>query len=67
DANAIARFARTVRLPVIASGGIASLADIGALVAHAKEGIVGAICGRALYDGRIDAKAALRRAAGEAA
>lgn len=60
DAAATAAFAREAGLPVIASGGIASLADIEALTAYAKDGIAGAICGRALYDGRVDAKAALR-------
>ncbi len=66
DAAATAGFARQVGLPVIASGGIATLADIAALAAHAEDGIAGAICGRALYDGRIEPKAALRLAAGEA-
>jgi len=60
DAAATARFARAAGLPVIASGGIASLADIEALAGYAKDGVAGAICGRALYDGRVDAKAALR-------
>jgi phosphoribosylformimino-5-aminoimidazole carboxamide ribotide isomerase len=60
DAAATAAFAREAGLPVIASGGIASLADIEALTAYAKDGIAGAICGRALYDGRVGAKAALR-------
>jgi phosphoribosylformimino-5-aminoimidazole carboxamide ribotide isomerase len=60
DAAATAGFAREAGLPVIASGGIAALADIEALAAHAKDGVAGAICGRALYDGRVDAKAALR-------
>jgi phosphoribosylformimino-5-aminoimidazole carboxamide ribotide isomerase len=67
DAAATAAFARKVAVPVIASGGIASLADIEALAARAGEGIAGAICGRALYDGRLDARAALRSAAGAAA
>ncbi len=61
-----AAFAREAGLPVIASGGIAALADIAALAARAADGIAGAICGRALYDGRIGPKAALRAAAGEA-
>ena len=64
DAAATAAFAREVGVPVIASGGIASLADIEALAAHAGERIAGAICGRALYDGRLDPRAALRTAAG---
>jgi phosphoribosylformimino-5-aminoimidazole carboxamide ribotide isomerase len=66
DAAGTAGFAREVGLPVIASGGIASLADIAALAAHGADGIIGAICGRALYDGRIEPKAALLLAAGEA-
>jgi phosphoribosylformimino-5-aminoimidazole carboxamide ribotide isomerase len=60
DADAVAGFAREAGLPVIASGGIAALADIAALAARAGDGIAGMICGRALYDGRIDARAALR-------
>ncbi|WP_149537038.1 1-(5-phosphoribosyl)-5-[(5-phosphoribosylamino)methylideneamino]imidazole-4-carboxamide isomerase [Siccirubricoccus phaeus] len=51
--------ARAVRLPVIASGGVASLADLEALAAVAAEGIEGVIIGRALYDGRVDPAAAL--------
>ena len=59
DAEAVAAFARTVTTPVIASGGIATLADLEALKAVADAGIVGAIAGRALYDGRLEARAAL--------
>ncbi len=39
--------------PVIASGGVSSLADLKALKQQEESGIVGVICGRALYDGRI--------------
>jgi len=60
DAVAIGAFARQVGIPVIASGGVASVADIGALKARESDGIAGVICGRALYDGRIDARLALR-------
>ncbi len=59
DAAAIAAFAREAGIPVIASGGVSSLADIAALKAHEKDGIAGAIIGRALYDGSIDARRAL--------
>ena len=45
--------------PVIASGGVSSLSDLRELKAHENAGIDGAICGRALYDGRIDPAAAL--------
>jgi phosphoribosylformimino-5-aminoimidazole carboxamide ribotide isomerase len=51
--------ARAVRLPVIASGGVASLNDLAALSGVTSEGIEGVIIGRALYDGRIDPAAAL--------
>ena len=60
DAKAIARIARQIPLPVIASGGVASLADLAALKAYEREGITGIICGRALYDGRINPAEALR-------
>jgi phosphoribosylformimino-5-aminoimidazole carboxamide ribotide isomerase len=60
DAAATAALARAVDIPVIASGGVASLADLAALKARQRDGIAGVICGRALYDGRIDAQAALR-------
>jgi phosphoribosylformimino-5-aminoimidazole carboxamide ribotide isomerase len=63
DAAATARFARAAGVPVIASGGVAGLDDIAALLAHAADGIAGIIIGRALYDGRIDPAMALRLAA----
>ncbi len=50
--------ARAVSIPVIASGGVSSLDDLGALKATGV--IAGAISGRALYDGAIDLGAALR-------
>ena len=65
DANAVAGVARQIPLPVIASGGVASLDDIAALKACETDGIAGVICGRALYDGRIDPAAALRLLAEE--
>ena len=56
--------ARAVRLPEIASGGVASLNDLASLAAVSSEGIEGVIIGRALYDGRIDPTAALALVAG---
>lgn len=50
--------ARELTIPVIASGGIQSLDDVRALCEVEAEGIVGAITGRALYEGRLDLKKA---------
>jgi phosphoribosylformimino-5-aminoimidazole carboxamide ribotide isomerase len=60
--------ADAVSIPVIASGGLASLDDVRALTAPRAQKLAGAIAGRALYDGRLDAAAALKliRAAGAA-
>ena len=57
---ATAELADAVSIPVIASGGFASIDDIRALLAPRTEKLAGAILGRALYDGRIDAAAALK-------
>jgi len=51
--------ADAVSVPVIASGGLASLDDIRALLDPRARKLAGAIAGRALYDGRLDAAAAL--------
>lgn len=59
DAEAIAKIARQIQIPVIASGGVASLADIAAVKRHEQDGIIGVICGRAMYDGRINPAEAL--------
>ncbi|MCR9067661.1 MAG: 1-(5-phosphoribosyl)-5-[(5-phosphoribosylamino)methylideneamino]imidazole-4-carboxamide isomerase [Rhodobacteraceae bacterium] len=59
---ATADLARATRIPVIASGGVASLDD---LVALKDTGVIaGAISGRALYDGAIDLATALETLAG---
>jgi phosphoribosylformimino-5-aminoimidazole carboxamide ribotide isomerase len=62
--EATAALARAVRIPVIASGGLANLDDLRAVKAHEKDGVSGAILGRALYDGRVDPAAALKIARG---
>ncbi len=64
NVEATAALAEALSLPVIASGGVASLADIKAL-ARASAKIEGVIIGRALYDGRIDPEAALAAARGQ--
>jgi phosphoribosylformimino-5-aminoimidazole carboxamide ribotide isomerase len=51
---ATVKLARELRVPVIASGGLTSLADVEALCAIESEGIVGVITGRAIYQGTID-------------
>jgi phosphoribosylformimino-5-aminoimidazole carboxamide ribotide isomerase len=51
--------ARSVRIPVIASGGLASMADIRRMTEPDAQVLEGAISGRALYDGRIDSREAL--------
>ncbi|WP_119419300.1 1-(5-phosphoribosyl)-5-[(5-phosphoribosylamino)methylideneamino]imidazole-4-carboxamide isomerase [Desertibaculum subflavum] len=60
NVEATAALARAVRLPVIASGGVASLDDLVQLKAVASAGIEGVIVGRAIYDGRVDPAAALK-------
>ena len=62
--DATVELARATDIPVIASGGVRSIADIHALNIHADQGIEGVICGRALYDSRLDLAAALAVAAG---
>jgi phosphoribosylformimino-5-aminoimidazole carboxamide ribotide isomerase len=56
---ATAELARATSIPVIASGGLASLDDVTALMRPEYRMLEGAITGRALYDGRIDPKEAL--------
>ncbi len=57
--QATAALARAVSIPVIASGGVAGMADIEGLIAAHEPNIQGVVIGRALYDGRIDAEQAL--------
>jgi len=57
--EATVALAESVSIPVIASGGLASLDDIRALLKPRAKKLAGAIAGRALYDGRLDAAQAL--------
>jgi phosphoribosylformimino-5-aminoimidazole carboxamide ribotide isomerase len=59
---ATAALANSVRIPIIASGGVSGMGDIEALIAAPSRNILGVVIGRALYDGRIDSTAALQRA-----
>ena len=60
--EATVRLARELSIPVIASGGITDLKDIEALCKVESEGIIGAITGRALYQGTLDFRQALAAA-----
>lgn len=62
NVEATVRLAQAISIPVIASGGVSTLDDVRALCAVEKEGIMGAIIGRALYDGAIDLVEAQRLA-----
>ena len=64
--EATAELARAVSTPVIASGGLASMDDIHRLLRPDYAMLEGAISGRALYDGRLDAKEALDLLSGAA-
>jgi phosphoribosylformimino-5-aminoimidazole carboxamide ribotide isomerase len=58
--DATIALAEAVSIPVIASGGLASIADVHSLLAPRARKLAGAIAGRALYDGRLDAAEALK-------
>ncbi len=57
--DATIALAESISIPVIASGGFASIEDVKALLTPRAKKLAGAIAGRALYDGRLDAAAAL--------
>ncbi len=59
NVDATVHLARAIRVPVIASGGLASLDNVRTLKQHETDGIVGAIAGRAIYEGTLDFKAAV--------
>jgi phosphoribosylformimino-5-aminoimidazole carboxamide ribotide isomerase len=56
--EATVALARSLRIPVIASGGVTDLEDVRRLCAVESEGIMGAITGRAIYEGTLDFAAA---------
>ena len=57
--DATIALAERISIPVIASGGLASIEDVRALLAPRAKKLAGAIAGRALYDGRLDPAVAL--------
>ncbi|GAB3363538.1 MULTISPECIES: 1-(5-phosphoribosyl)-5-[(5-phosphoribosylamino)methylideneamino]imidazole-4-carboxamide isomerase [Giesbergeria] len=62
NVEATVKLAQAVTIPVIASGGLGSMADIEALCAVEDEGVQGVICGRAIYSGDLNFEAAQARA-----
>jgi len=66
NVEATVKLAQALTIPVIASGGLTSLDDVKRLCEVEGEGIVGAITGRAIYEGRLDFAAAQKLADGEA-
>jgi phosphoribosylformimino-5-aminoimidazole carboxamide ribotide isomerase len=60
NVEATVALARAVDIPVIASGGVADMSDIHALLPHVADGVEGVITGRAIYDGRLDLAEALK-------
>jgi phosphoribosylformimino-5-aminoimidazole carboxamide ribotide isomerase len=60
--DATVALARAVKIPVIASGGVATLEDIERLCSVQSEGVEAAVLGRSLYEGTLDFRAALERA-----
>jgi phosphoribosylformimino-5-aminoimidazole carboxamide ribotide isomerase len=59
NVEATAALARSVRIPVIASGGVAGIADIEKLLTVEKEGVIGVIIGKALYTGALSLEEAI--------
>ncbi len=62
--EATVKLAREIKVPVIASGGLSTIADIERLASHEADGIIGAIAGRAIYEGTLNFKEALKAARG---
>jgi phosphoribosylformimino-5-aminoimidazole carboxamide ribotide isomerase len=62
NVDATVKLAQAITIPVIASGGITNLDDIRGLCEVADEGIMGAITGRAIYEGTLDFAAAQKLA-----
>jgi phosphoribosylformimino-5-aminoimidazole carboxamide ribotide isomerase len=62
NVEATVRLAQALTIPVIASGGLAGIADIERLCAVESEGVEGVICGRSIYSGALDFAAAQARA-----
>ncbi len=69
NVEATLKLAQAIRTPIIASGGLSNIKDVQAVCKLIPEGIVGAIAGRALYEGKLDfrkAQAAADKPVGKA-
>ena len=64
NVDATVRLAKAIKVPVIASGGLASLDNVRTLKQHEADGVAGAIAGRAIYEGTLDFKAAVEAGKG---
>ena len=60
--EATVKLAQSVKIPIIASGGVHDITDVEALCKVYEEGIEGVICGRSIYEGTLDLKKAQERA-----
>jgi phosphoribosylformimino-5-aminoimidazole carboxamide ribotide isomerase len=60
NVEALEELLTVVRIPVIASGGLSSLQDIKRLITLEKQGLIGAITGKAIYEGKFDLREALK-------
>jgi phosphoribosylformimino-5-aminoimidazole carboxamide ribotide isomerase len=65
NVEATRALARAVDIPVIASGGISGISDVLDILPLAKDGVIGMITGRALYDGSLDLEEAIKIAKGQ--
>jgi phosphoribosylformimino-5-aminoimidazole carboxamide ribotide isomerase len=65
--EATSSLAQATQIPVIASGGVSNIDDVKALLPLEPLGVIGVITGKALYDGNLDLKEAIRVAGGRAA
>ena len=61
NVEATAALARSVRIPVIASGGVSGIADIERLLTVEKDGVIGVIVGKALYTGALSLEEAIHK------
>jgi len=64
NVEATRNLARSLKTPVLASGGVSSLDDIRALAELEPDGVAGAVIGRAIYEGQLDFKEAMKIARG---